>query len=86
MFGQEVGLAGWAAKIAVRMQVPIVPAWFHSSGRQLRVTTGDSILSTDIQAAVQHYARFFEQQILKDPASWAYLADKHWQSILAEAR
>lgn len=85
MFGQEVGLAGWAAKIAVRMQVPIVPAWFQSSGRQLRVITGKAILGDNVQAAVQHYAHFFEQQILKDPASWAYLADKHWQKILKKA-
>jgi lauroyl/myristoyl acyltransferase len=85
MFGQEVGLAGWAAKIAVKMRVPIVPAWFQSSGRQLRVIVGEPILSGDIQTAVQHYAAFFEQQILADPASWAYLADKHWQGLLAAA-
>lgn len=85
MFGREVGLAGWAARIAARMQVPIVPAWFQSSGRQLQVVIGEPVLTGDIQAAVQHYARFFEQQILADPASWAYLADKHWQRFLAQA-
>ena len=85
MFNQEVGLAAWAAKIAAKMQVPIVPAWFQSSGRQLRVIIGDPILTGNIQSAVQHYASFFEQRILEDPASWAYLADKHWQSVLARA-
>ncbi len=85
MFGQLVGLSGWAAKIAVRMQVPIVPAWFRSSGSQLQVITGDAVLSDDMTHAVQHYAHFFEQQILDDPASWAYLADKHWQAILEKA-
>jgi hypothetical protein len=86
MFGQEVGLAGWAAKIAIRMQVPILPAWFHSSGRQLQVITGNPFVGEDVQAAVQHYAHFFEQQILNDPASWAYLADKRWQRILEKVR
>jgi lauroyl/myristoyl acyltransferase len=46
---------------------------------------GEPILSGDIQAAVQHYATFFEKQILEDPASWAYLADKHWQDVLGAA-
>ncbi len=85
MFDQDVGLAGWAARIAAKMQVPLVPAWFHSSGRELRVTIGEPVLSPDIQAAVQHYATFFEQRILEDPASWAYLADKRWQRVLAIA-
>ncbi len=85
MFDQEVGLPGWAARIAAKMQVPIVPAWFQSSGRELRVIVGRPILTVNIEAAVQHYASFFEQQILEDPASWAYLADKHWQGVLAAA-
>jgi len=84
MFGQDIGLSGWAAKMAVKMQVPVVPAWFHSRGRQLQVMTGEAILDHDVRTVVQHYANFFEQRILDDPASWAYLADKHWQSILAK--
>lgn len=85
MFGQQVGLAGWAARIAARMQVPIVPAWFSSTGNRLQVTIGEPLLTGDLHAAVQHYAGFFEQQILADPASWAYLADKHWQPVLTGA-
>jgi lauroyl/myristoyl acyltransferase len=85
MFNQDIGLAGWAAKIAVKLQVPVIPAWFHSTGHQLRVVIGEPILTDDVHAAVQHYATFFEQRILDDPASWAYLADKHWQEVLATA-
>jgi lauroyl/myristoyl acyltransferase len=85
MFGQRVGLAGWAARIATRMQVPVIPAWFQSTGRELRVIVGEPLLTGDIREAVQHYAGFFERQILADPASWAYLADKHWQRLLADA-
>jgi lauroyl/myristoyl acyltransferase len=85
MFGQEVGLSGWAASIAVRMQVPVIPAWFHSEGCKQHVTIGEAIVAQDTRAATQHYARFFEQQILRDPASWAYLADKHWQALLQRA-
>ena len=43
------------------------------------------IITTDIEAAVQHYASFYEHQILSDPASWAYLADKRWRRILVNA-
>lgn len=85
MFGQQVALAGWAARIAARAQVPIVPAWFSSTGSRLQVKVGEPLLTGDIQAAVQHYANFFEAQILADPASWAYLADKHWQPVLERA-
>jgi len=85
MFGQPVGLAGWAARIAARMQVPIIPAWFRSTGNHIEVVVGEPLTTGDIQAAVRHYAGFFEQQILADPASWAYLADKHWQEVLSRA-
>jgi lauroyl/myristoyl acyltransferase len=85
MFGQRVGLAGWAAKIAARMDVPLLPCYFQSRGKQNTVVIGKPIIPTDSEAAVQHYASFFEQQILTDPASWAYLADKRWRRILVNA-
>jgi lauroyl/myristoyl acyltransferase len=85
MFGQEVGLSGWAARIAARMQIPVIPAWFHACGREQQVVIGEAVITRDVRAAVQHYAQFFEQQILRDPASWAYLADKHWQAVLQRA-
>jgi hypothetical protein len=34
---------------------------------------------------VQHYVRFFEKNILEDPASWAYLCDKRWGRVLKQA-
>ncbi len=85
MFEQQLGLTNWAAKIAARMQLPVVPAWFRSSGRDVSIVVGEPLLSADIEAAVQHYAAFFERNILEDPASWAYLADKNWRRILQRA-
>lgn len=85
LFGQTVCLSDWAARIAARMQVPVVPAYFHSHGKNIEVSVGTALVSQDIPNAVQHYASFFEQEILKDPASWAYLADKHWQKVLSKA-
>jgi lauroyl/myristoyl acyltransferase len=85
MFGQRVGLADWAAKIAARTGVPLVPVYFQSRGRASTVIVGEPLITTDIETAVQHYASFFEQHILRDPASWAYLADKRWRRLLADA-
>ncbi len=85
LFNQTVGLSDWAARIAARMQVPVIPAYFHSRGKDIEVSVGTALVSHDISYAVQHYASFFEQEILKDPASWAYLADKHWQKVISKA-
>jgi lauroyl/myristoyl acyltransferase len=85
MFGQEVGFASWAAKIAVKKQVPIIPAYFRSNGSQVNAIFGEEIVTGDIQTAMQHYAAFFENQILQDPTSWAYLGDKRWRKLLQQA-
>ena len=85
LFGQRVGLSDWAAKIAARTGVPLVPCYFQSRGRTSTVIMGEPVMVTDIETAVQHYASFFEQHILRDPASWAYLADKRWRRLLVTA-
>ncbi len=85
LFGRPVGLAGWAAKIAVRRGIPVVPAYFRSRGARVSVEFGEPILDDDVDAVVQRYAAFFERHIIGDPASWAYLGDKRWQRVLREA-
>jgi len=85
LFGQPLGLARWAAKVAVRRRVPVVPAYFSSRGPRIRVHFGAPILDSDVDALVRRYAGFFEQHILDDPASWAYLGDKRWQRVLRVA-
>lgn len=85
IFGQRVGMARWAAKIAARKKLPVVPCYFSSTGNRHRIVFGEPIITGDIEAAVQNYTRFFEQNILTDPASWAYLADKRWRRILSDA-
>ena len=46
---------------------------------------GAPILAAEVDTVVQRYLAFFEQHILEDPASWAYLGDKRWQRVLREA-
>ncbi len=86
MFGQTVGLARWAVKIAARRQLPVVPCYFSSEGNLQRVRVGTPVLPGQAETAVQHYADFFTRHILADPSSWAYLADKRWRRILSQAR
>jgi lauroyl/myristoyl acyltransferase len=85
LFGQPVGFARWAAKVAARRGIPVVPAYFSSRGARIRVLFGEPIVASAVDSVVQHYIAFFEQHILADPASWAYLGDKRWQRVLREA-
>lgn len=85
LFGQPVGFARWAAKVAVRRGIPVVPAYFSSRGARIQVLFGEPILAAEVDTVVQRYIAFFERHILDDPASWAYLGDKRWQRVLREA-
>ncbi|MDH3949103.1 MAG: hypothetical protein OEU74_09100, partial [Gammaproteobacteria bacterium] len=85
IFGKQIGFPSWAAKIAARLKVPVVPSYFHSSGRQISGVFGEPLTSDNPEVLVQHYVSFFEQKMLEDPASWAYLGDKRWRRVLREA-
>jgi len=85
MFGSQVGLSPWAARIAARMNVPVVPTYCRSRGRQLSMVFGSPLISKDTAELMQHYAHFFERNIIEDPASWAFLGDKHWAKALRKA-
>jgi len=84
-FGQQVGFPSWAAKMAARLEVPIIPSYYNSRGGQITGVFGEPLVSNDLEALAQHYVSFFEQKMLEDPASWAYLGDKRWRRVLREA-
>ena len=84
-FGQQVGFPSWAAKIAARLGVPVVPSYFHSKGKQINGVIGEPLVSNELESLAQHYVSYFEQKMLADPASWAYLGDKRWRRVLREA-
>ncbi|MFQ5644836.1 MAG: hypothetical protein ACE5FQ_14230 [Thiogranum sp.] len=85
MFGRTVGLSRWAVKIAARKKLPVIPCYFSSRGNRHHIVVGEPIITDDIETAVQNYASFFARNILADPASWAYLADKRWRKVLSAA-
>lgn len=85
IFGQRVGFPTWAAKIAAKKRIPVIPSYFRSDGTEVTAIYGEELISDNTQEIVQHYARFFEKNILQDPASWAYLCDKRWGKVLKQA-
>ncbi|MEM9388032.1 MAG: hypothetical protein AAGA68_23455 [Pseudomonadota bacterium] len=86
IFGVSVSLSPWAANLAAKRGVPLVPLWFSCRGQgRVMPQLGVPLISADPTALVKHYAAFFEDRVLEDPASWAYLADKHWGKVLRRA-
>lgn len=85
IFGQEVGFAPWAARIAARASVPVVPTWVGTDGVSVRIRPGEPLVTDDPEKAVRHYVGFFEKKILEDPQSWTFLADNRWREILRAA-
>jgi lauroyl/myristoyl acyltransferase len=85
MFGEAIGFSPWAAKIAVRMGVPVIPTYAGSRDDQIMVIFGKPLLADNVEESIQHYVRFFDENILKDPASWGFLGDKNWRRVLRDA-
>ena len=85
IFGQQVSFANWAAKIGTKKNVPIFSSYYHSNGDRVSVVLSEPLVTKDMQEAMQHYVSFFEERILEDPASWAYLADRKWRRVLRAA-
>jgi len=85
VFGQTMGFSAWAAKIAIRVKVPVIPSYFGSHKNQINAIYGDPILTSNVQESIQQYISFFEDNILKDPASWGFLGDKKWRRALRDA-
>jgi len=85
IFGQTMGFSPWAAKIAIRLGVPVIPSYFGTQKEQIMAIYGDPILTDNLQDTMTQYIGFFEENILKDPASWGFLGDKKWRRALCKA-
>jgi hypothetical protein len=83
--GEPVGFPTWAARIAAHARVPICPAWVGFDGRRLTIELGEGEIATETEAAVRRYAAWFESRVLRDPASWSFLADRRWRRVLEAA-
>jgi lauroyl/myristoyl acyltransferase len=85
MFGRQIGFSPWAAKISVRMGVPVIPTYASSRDDQIVAIFGKPLFADNVEKSIQHYVSFFDENILKDPASWGFLGDKSWRRVLRDA-
>ncbi len=84
-FGGVASVGGWASKIAAKAQVPVLPAYTHAQRRHVELVFGEPLCSEEPDVLLGHYLRHIEGEILKDPASWSFLADRRWRWVLEDA-
>ena len=85
VFGQRVHLPDWPARFAARSKVPIVPAYIRTVGGRMEVLLGEPFFESDVSAATQRWANFFEKNIREFPADWPFMFEKRWSRVLAAA-
>jgi lauroyl/myristoyl acyltransferase len=85
IFGSEVCFPTWALRIATRRALPILPAWLTVERGEVLLELGAPIREADPARALQQVMSRFEDWILRDPGSWAFLADKRWRRVLRAA-
>ena len=85
MFELHKRFAPWAVRFASKTKKPLIPCYPYIEGGKVRAWLGEPMLDPDPEKLTQHYVSFFDQCILKDPQSWAFLADKRWRLFLEES-
>jgi len=85
VFGLPKAFGPWAARIAAKRRVPMLPCYPRSENGRVEVWTGDPRIDSDPRVLMENYVGFFERCILRDPGSWAFLGDKRWGQHLKEA-
>ena len=85
IFGSDVCFPAWALRVAARRKLPIQPAWLRVERGQVKLELGVPIRELDSERALRDAMSHFEDWILRDPGSWAFLADKRWQRVLRGA-
>ncbi len=85
IFGEKVRIATWAARIARRAGVPILPGYIGQRGDTFHLHFGEPLIIEQPADGVRHFLTYFQERILADPGSWAYLLDRKWRRVLAAA-
>lgn len=85
IFGQAVEMGSWASRMARHAGVPILPAFVGERDGAFYIHTGEPLMVQRPEEGVRHYLAFFEERILADPGSWAYLGDRKWRRVLEAA-
>jgi lauroyl/myristoyl acyltransferase len=82
IFGRQPRFPTWAVRVAAKRKSPILPAWLSVERGEVQLELGQPIREADPERALQELVGQFEDWILRDPGSWAFLADKRWQRAL----
>jgi lauroyl/myristoyl acyltransferase len=85
MFGQRIFSPGWPARLSARFNVPILPGYIHMDGHQIVLLGDESFLEGDIDRGTQRWASSFEKHFRQYPSDWAFMLDKNWARVLANA-
>lgn len=85
IFGQRIHSPGWPARIAARLDLPILPGFIHMEGGRLRLIAAEGYREADIQKSTQRWVSAFENFFRQYPSDWVFMLDKHWSRILAKA-
>jgi hypothetical protein len=86
IFGSDVPFPPWALRIAARRKLPVLPAWITVERGEAWLELGEPIREADPERALQDAIARFEQWIVRDPGSWAFLADRRWRRVMRRAK
>ena len=84
-FGQPATLSCWPARLAAQARVPVVPCFIGISRGKVRPVVEPPLESDDPAEITQRCMSFFERHLLAAPWEWAFLLDKRWRRVLAQA-
>ncbi len=84
-FGQPIHSPAWPSRISARLGTPIVPAYIHMDGPQIRIMADESYVEADIAQSTQRWLSSFERRFRQYPSDWVFMMDKRWARVLAAA-
>jgi lauroyl/myristoyl acyltransferase len=85
IFGRRIFSPGWPARLSARFNAPILPGYIHMDGQQIILLGDESFLEEDINRGTQIWASSFEKYFRQYPSDWAFMLDKNWARVLANA-
>jgi lauroyl/myristoyl acyltransferase len=84
-FGQPIHSPAWPARIAGRLNFPIIPGFVHMEGNQIKLLADEGFQEPDVEKSTQRWVSSFERRFRQCPSDWAFMLDKSWARVLAEA-
>jgi lauroyl/myristoyl acyltransferase len=83
IFDRSIYSPAWPARIAARLNVPILPGFIHMEGSQIKLIVDDGYLESDVQKSTQRWVSSFERWFRQYPSDWVFMLDKNWARVLA---